>query len=72
MQIQYYSTLKKVASDNRIVPQVLDWTESPNEWHFGPTGTGKVCTCRCLEGEWINCISCIVDYDLIFVKMINQ
>lgn len=46
MQIQYYTTLKKIASDNRVIPISLNWEEPPNEWHWGPTGTGKSKYCR--------------------------
>lgn len=43
MQLKHYSTLKKVAADNRKIPPDLDWVDgnTPNEWLWGPTGTGK-------------------------------
>lgn len=43
--IKYYGTLRKIARDqrNRRVPADLDWPDGdpPNEWIYGPTGTGK-------------------------------
>lgn len=41
--ISHYNTLKKIASDNAVVPEDLQWEDNlpPNEWHHGPTGTGK-------------------------------
>lgn len=41
--IKHYNTLKKIASDarNRILPDDLNWVETPNVWVHGPTGTGK-------------------------------
>lgn len=42
--IKHYSALKKIASDarNRILPENLHWEDgnTPNEWIYGPTGTG--------------------------------
>lgn len=39
--IQYYNTLQRIATDNKLVPDTLDYLETPNEWHCGPTGSGK-------------------------------
>lgn len=39
--IQYYTTLQRIASDNKPVPTELDWIDPPNEWHWGPSGVGK-------------------------------
>lgn len=43
MKLKYYTTLKKIYTDNRAIPKDLDWKdgETPNEWIWGPTGTGK-------------------------------
>lgn len=42
--VKHYSTLKKIKSDfaNRTIPKNLDWIDNcpPNEWLYGPTGTG--------------------------------
>lgn len=37
--IRYYNTFNKIASDN--APKVSSIDNLANEWHFGPTGTGK-------------------------------
>lgn len=43
--IQFYSTLIRIRNDykNKMIPPNLDWVDgnSPNEWIYGPTGTGK-------------------------------
>lgn len=41
--IKHYSTLKRIATDNRPIPPDLEWAdgETPNIWYYGPTGTGK-------------------------------
>lgn len=43
--VKHYSALKKIASDarNRILPENLHWEDgaTPNEWIYGPTGTGS-------------------------------
>lgn len=39
--IQHYNTLQRIAVDNKAVPETLNWTETPNEWHYGPSGSGK-------------------------------
>lgn len=48
--IKFYSTLKKIHSDFKSLNKlpVLDWVDgaSPNEWIYGPTGTGKSYTAR--------------------------
>ncbi|QMW68702.1 replication-associated protein [Crucivirus-195] len=45
--IKHYSTLKRIKADARPIPADLDWTvEPPNEWIYGPTGTGKSRTAR--------------------------
>lgn len=48
--IKYYSTLKKIRSDTMSMKKLptLDWKDgsSPNEWIYGPTGTGKSFTAR--------------------------
>lgn len=42
--IRYYSTIKKIGQDvrNRTIPNDLEWLSGnpPNEWIYGPTGTG--------------------------------
>jgi len=44
--IMQYNVIKKIHSDNRPVPDDLDWVDPPNEWRFGPTRTGKSFTAR--------------------------
>lgn len=48
--LKYYTTLKKIHSDNKSLSKLatLDWKDgfSPNEWIYGPTGTGKSYTAR--------------------------
>lgn len=48
--IKHYTNLKKIAQDtrNRIVPSDLTWKSGhpPNDWYYGPTGTGKSFTAR--------------------------
>lgn len=40
--IHHYATLKRIAADNKPVPKDLEWEkDTPNEWIYGPTGTGK-------------------------------
>lgn len=43
--IKHYATLKRIRSDkrNRSIPKDLEWGDghTPNEWIYGPTGTGK-------------------------------
>lgn len=42
--IKYYSTLNKIADDHAdaVAPEDLTWENSPpNEWYYGPTGSGK-------------------------------
>ena len=40
--VQHYSTLKKIRSDYEEIPKDLEWTDKPpNQWIYGPTGTGK-------------------------------
>lgn len=39
MYVPFYTTLKRIASDHRIGPGIMN--ELDNEWHWGPTGTGK-------------------------------
>lgn len=51
LQIRYYSTLNKIASDtaNLKLPEDLDWIRGkncPNEWIWGPHNTGKSKTAR--------------------------
>jgi len=43
--IAHYHTLKKIAQDYRLMPQTIDGPLL-NEWHHGPTGTGKSYTVR--------------------------
>lgn len=48
--VRYYSTLKKIHSDHKSLSKIpeLTWTDGnqPNEWIYGPTGTGKSMTAR--------------------------
>jgi len=48
VRVNQYTTLKKIAMDHVIVPEDLTWDdkEPPNEWIYGPTGTGKSRTAR--------------------------
>ena len=40
--VQHYGTLKKIRSDYEEIPKDLEWTDKPpNQWIYGPTGTGK-------------------------------
>jgi len=41
--ISHYATLKRIAADHKPVPEDLVWEDNkaPNEWIYGPTGTGK-------------------------------
>jgi len=41
--IKYYGTLQKIVVDHRGIPDDLSWNDNstPNEWIYGPTGTGK-------------------------------
>lgn len=41
--IQAYNTLKTIKRDHQDMPEDLDWkdNETPNEWIWGPSGTGK-------------------------------
>lgn len=47
--IKHYQNLKRIRSDkrNKKVPKDLDWQDNspPNEWIWGPTGTGKPILC---------------------------
>lgn len=45
LKVIYYNTLKKVMQDHKTIPRNLDG-ELENEWHYGPTGTGKSYTVR--------------------------
>lgn len=41
--LRFYQTIKRIAVDNRPIPDDLDWKDgqTPNIWYYGPTGTGK-------------------------------
>jgi len=41
--IAHYGTLKRIEVDNKPIPEDLVWEDNcaPNEWIYGPTGTGK-------------------------------
>lgn len=46
VKVQMYTTIKKIQMDHVPVPADLGWTDTPNEWIYGPTGTGKSRTAR--------------------------
>lgn len=40
--VHNYDRLKKIAISNKKIPPRLEWSSTPvNEWHYGPTGSGK-------------------------------
>lgn len=51
--IRYYGTIKKIAADNKKMPDNLQWEEGeqPNLWIWGPTRTGKSHKARALLGD---------------------
>jgi len=52
-QIRYYGTIKKIAADNKKMPENLHWEEGeqPNFWIWGPTRTGKSHKARAMLGD---------------------
>jgi hypothetical protein len=48
LKIKYYGTFKRIKADHMKIPDDIDWEDGkpPNEWHWGPTGTGKSRHCR--------------------------
>lgn len=48
LYLSHYSTLKRIAIDEAVIPDTLSWHKGspPNEWHWGPSGTGKSKHCR--------------------------
>lgn len=49
--LKYYNTIKKIAHDNKKMPENLTWTNPPNIWIWGPTGTGKSYRAREILGD---------------------
>jgi len=49
--LKYYGTIKKIAHDNKKMPENLDWVETPNIWIYGETGFGKSHRAREILGE---------------------
>lgn len=46
IKITQYSTLKRIEADYAVIHKDLDWVKPPNQWLYGPTGTGKSRTAR--------------------------
>lgn len=79
--IRFYSTLKNIRDDarNKKVPTMLDWVdgEPPNEWIYGPTGTGKSFRARADNPVFFikNCTKWWDDYEdepVVIIEDIGQ